>query len=681
MTRPLEMRINLHALEHLGMKLYSTIPPVLSEVVANAWDADAERVDVCIDKEAGEISIQDDGTGMTRNEVIDRFLTVGFQRRAKAPKTPKRKRSPMGRKGIGKLSSFSIARIVTVYTAQDDHRTAFRMDSEKMKEQMERGENDVYKPEELPEELKNIENWPGDPNSGTRIVLSVLKHKVTQWTKKGLRQRIARRFSVIGPERNFIVTVDGEKIETKDRGYYEHVEYLWTYGDPKKTLSSFKNLAKNSEDRKNPEDRKAEIAKVKGGSDLSFSGWIGTVKTPSFLKAEDGENLNRLAVFMRGKLAQEDILTEFAQKELYAAYVVGEIHCDNLDRDDDEDIATSSRQSLKHDDPRFGTVRDIVRKELRYIAGRWSDLRRRDGAKTFAREVPVVKEWLDALKGDTKKKAERWIGRLNVIRFGDSKKDDLFKKRELLKASILAFESYLRREQLDFLEKMDDYNIKTILDVFNDLDGLERSYYGQIVKLRLGAIKTLEEKLNDNEKEQAIRDCIFRHLWLLDPSWERVEGSEVEEKTITKFLKGPTARLTKEEQRARIDIGYRTAQGRHVIVELKRPNISIKVGKLVEQIRKYRKVAQEQIAMTDFPKWPLDIICLVGKPPPEWKDAGGEEDVKRALESVDARLLFYKQLLERSRRAYHDYLEKYKKIDRLSKIFERIDNFARDADE
>ena len=504
MTRPLEMRINLHALEHLGMKLYSTIPPVLSEVVANAWDADAERVDVCIDKEAGEISIQDDGTGMTRNEVIDRFLTVGFQRRAKTPETPKKKRSPMGRKGIGKLSSFSIARIVTVYTAQDGHRTAFRMDSEKMKEQMERGENDVYKPEEL----KNIEKWPGDPKSGTRIVLSDLKHKATQWTKKGLRQRIARRFSVIGPERNFIVTVDGERIETKDRGYYEHVEYLWTCGDQKETLSSFKNLAKNSEDR--TREIAAEIARVKGGSDLSFSGWIGTVKAPGLLKAEDGENLNRLAVFMRGKLAQEDILTEFAQKELYAAYVVGEIHCDDLDRDDDEDIATSSRQSLKHADPRFGTVRDIVRKELRYIAGRWSDLRRRDGAKTFAREVPVVKEWLDALKGDTKKKAERWIGRLNVIRFGDSKKDDLFKKRELLKASILAFESYLRREQLDFLEKMDDYNIKTILDVFNDLDGLERSYYGQIVKLRLGAIKTLEEKLNDNEKEQAIRDCIFR---------------------------------------------------------------------------------------------------------------------------------------------------------------------------
>ena len=42
--RPLAIKISLAALEHLGMNLYSTIPAVLSEIVANAWDADAGRV-------------------------------------------------------------------------------------------------------------------------------------------------------------------------------------------------------------------------------------------------------------------------------------------------------------------------------------------------------------------------------------------------------------------------------------------------------------------------------------------------------------------------------------------------------------------------------------------------------------------------------------------------------------
>ena len=138
MTRPLEMKINLSALEHLGMNLYSTVPAVLSEVVANAWDADARQVRVRLSHEARQISIQDDGIGMTRNEVIDRFLTVGFRRRTVIGKTTQiHKRHPMGRKGIGKLSSFSIANVVTVYTVREGERTAFRMDVEKIKQSIE----------------------------------------------------------------------------------------------------------------------------------------------------------------------------------------------------------------------------------------------------------------------------------------------------------------------------------------------------------------------------------------------------------------------------------------------------------------------------------------------------------------------------------------------------------------
>ena len=281
---------------------------------------------------------------------------------------------------------------------------------------------------------------------------------------------------------------------------------------------------------------------------------MGTVKHPRFLKDEGGENLNRLAIFMRGKLAQDDILNGFGQKEIYADYLVGEIHCDDLDDDDDDDIATSSRQSLKYDDSRFETLRAIGYQEIRHIAGRWSDWRRSDGTRKFVGEVPEVLEWLEDLQGDTKKKAERWIGRLNVIR---SDKDT--EKRELLKASILAFESYRRKEQLDFLDNLADQSIEPILQVFNDIDDLQLSYYGQIVKLRLGVVTTLDQKLSVDDKEKVIRDHIYEHLWLLDSSWERVKGSEEAERSLTTFLRQTSETLTAEQRRGRIDIGYRTA--------------------------------------------------------------------------------------------------------------------------
>ena len=656
--RPLEMKINLNALEHLGMNLYSTIPAVLSEIVANAWDADASQVSVTLGD--GEISIKDNGVGMARDEVIDRFLNVGFQRRSEMGSLTPRNRKPMGRKGIGKLSSFSIANVVTVYTARDDEQTAFRMDAVKIREQMRRDDGHAYHPEE-------INHAPEKRQSGTCIVLTALKHSATQQTSRSLRQRIARRFSIIGPRNGFSVSVDNDDVRPEDRGYYQHVEYCWTYGDQEETVSRFSRLA----DGQPPMDRTAEA--MKAAKNLDITGWIGTVQRSGLLKTEDGENLNRLAIFMRGKVAHEDLLGDFGLKEIFADYVVGEIHCDSLDQDDDEDIATSSRQTLKHDDPRFRKIRDVVHKELRHIANQWSELRNRHGSKVFCKEVPAVAEWLGDLQGDTRKKAERWIGRLNVLRSGDAT------KRELLKASILAFESYRRKEQLDFLENMSDESIEPILQVFDDIDDLQLSYYGQIVKLRLGVIKTLEQKLNTDQKEIVIRDHIYKHLWLLDPSWERVKGSEAKEKRITNFLKEDSQGLTAQERRARIDIGYRTAQGRHVIIELKRASVQTPVDELTRQIRKYRSGAKQLIAKTDFPNWPVDIICLVGRPPPEWNEGDGKEDVENALASVEARLMFYDSLLDQSQRAYADYLEEHKKIDRLWKIFEGIDDFAEAA--
>ena len=653
--RRLEMKINLNVLEHLGMNLYSTIPAVLSEIVANAWDADAGDVEIFLRDE--EISIQDDGSGMTRDDVIDRFLDVGFRRRKLEALTPVRKRHPMGRKGIGKLSSFSIADVVTVYTTRGSERTAFRMDANRMREQMQGEDSGSYYPEEL-------DDWPCEFESGTRIVLTKLKHQVTRQTTRGLRQRIARRFSVIGPKYNFVVTVDDIEITPSDRGYHQHVEYVWTYGDQTDIFDLFRNLAENQP----RSDRTTQIAEYAEKTNLTISGWIGTVKRPGSLKTEDNENLNRLAVFMRGKVAQENILDEFGQKEIYADYVVGEVHCDDLDRDDDDDIATSSRQSIKHDDPRFEAVRKIVLSELRHIASRWSDLRRSAGSRVFCRDVPEVAEWLNDLQGKTKQKAERWIGRLNLLRSGDEV------KRELLKASILAFESYRRKEHLDFLENLSDQNIESVLQVFEDIDDLELSYYGQIVKLRLGVIKTLEEKLDANEKETVIRDHIYKHLWLLDPSWERVKGSEASERKITTFLRGTSEELTEEEKNARIDIGYRTAPGRHVIIELKRASVRTPVTELTRQVLKYRNGAKKLIDRSSFPHWPLEIICLVGKGPPEWEDE--KDTVEKMLASVNARLVFYDELLERSLRSYADYLEEHKKIDRLWKIFQGIDDFA-----
>jgi len=656
--RTLAMRISLNALEHLGMNLYSNVPSVLSEMVANSWDADAEHVWVTLDKADGTITIQDDGIGMTRDEVIDYFLTVGFRRRDVIGEvTPKKKRKPMGRKGIGKLSSFSIASVVDVYTTKKAENTAFRLDREKIRKQISTKDSVPYEPEEL-------NSWPRDLKQGTRIVLSGLPKKLTEMTVGGLKQRIARRFAIIGPSHAFEVQVDGETIGPADRGYYGALQYLWTYGDQ----SALKSLATKLE--RNAVSRTSAIKAVAKKAGVSITGWIGTVFKPMQLLSEDNDNLNRIAIFMRGKMAQEDILDDFGQKEIYADYILGELHCEELDIDDKDDIATSSRQSIKDDDPRFEKVREIVLSELRHIASQWSDWRREDGAKE-ARSVPEVVDWLDNLETGAKKKAERWVGRLNVIR-----SDSDFDKKELLKASILAFESYRRKSELEKLDDITDSALPQMLSIFRDLDDLELSYYGQIVNLRVGVLNALQNKLAKNEKEAAIRDFIFDHLWLLDTSWERVRGSEHTETTVNNFLKQNTKSLSKADKKDRIDIGYRTASGKHVIIELKRASVAVPIDTLTRQVRKYRDGARKLLDKTPYKDWPIEIICVLGKPPPEQSQATGRAGIEKSLQAVDARIVYYDELLTNAQTAYGDYLEAHKKIDKLWGIFQAIDNFA-----
>lgn len=61
------MSLSLNVLNHLGINLYSNIPAVLSEIVANSWDADATRVDITISDD--EIVIKDDGCGMSAEDI------------------------------------------------------------------------------------------------------------------------------------------------------------------------------------------------------------------------------------------------------------------------------------------------------------------------------------------------------------------------------------------------------------------------------------------------------------------------------------------------------------------------------------------------------------------------------------------------------------------------------------
>lgn len=639
-----EMTLSLNVLNHLGINLYSNVPSILAEVVANAWDADAEAVTIDIGKMDGTITITDDGHGMTESDINAKFLTVGYQRRenAKEAITDRFNRPVMGRKGIGKLSLFSIADEVEVQSARDGQLNGFTMKLSDIRDKIKNGVG-KYVPTPVPAADLVV-------TKGTRIVLRSLRKKLTN-TETALRRRLARRFSVIGPDFDFRVEINGAEVTPEDRDYGHKLQYVWHYGPKGEAL------------RDQAQRKERDIARTIPDLD----GWIGTVKEAGALKDEGGENLNRIVVMVRGKLAQEDILESFNEGGIYTKYLMGEIHADFLDRDEDDDIATSSRQSLIEDDPRYQQLKNAVGIELKFIQSQWTKFRNETGTAA-ALEIPVVKDWFSELAGDDRKRAQALFGRINQLTV-----DDGDQRRTLIKHGVLAFESLRYRKNLDALENITLDNLELFGEIFGHHDDLEATLYHQIISGRIRVVKALQEKVEDNVLEKVIQKHLFKHLWLLDPAWERATETEyMEQRVETEFAK-LDAGLTDDEKNARIDIKYRKTGGRHVIIELKRSGVVVDTDVLTKQVRKYRNALEKLLGHSQASE-AVEIVCVVGKPLSDWTSDRAKRASEDGLKLLDARVVLYQDLIENAYRAYQEYLDKDKETGRVFSLISAIED-------
>jgi hypothetical protein len=132
------LRISPTTVDKLGVKLYDKISAVVAELVANAYDADAEHVTVRLplgtqlvtkDKTTKavtepdppwSIEVTDDGHGMTPGEARRFFLNVGLDRRtdpSQGATSREKHRLVLGRKGIGKLAPFGVCRVIEVQSS------------------------------------------------------------------------------------------------------------------------------------------------------------------------------------------------------------------------------------------------------------------------------------------------------------------------------------------------------------------------------------------------------------------------------------------------------------------------------------------------------------------------------------------------------------------------------------
>lgn len=636
------MKISLNVIEHLGINLYSNLSAVLSEIVANSWDADATEVRMNIDG-TNKVEIIDNGFGMNEEDINQKFLCVGYKKRDNGfTQTPKG-RKVMGRKGIGKLSLFSIANKITIISKKEGEETinALVMNAEDIK--MVANEEQDYEP--IP--LKNNEIPRQIEHHGTIIILEELKRERIQ--RSNIRMNLARRFSIIGSECDFKVIVDDKEIGIEERNYFKKLDYIWYFGEDSRKFLELCN--ENIESEKLDEHV----------NNYQISGWIGNAKESGLLQ-DQNENLNKISILVRGKLAQEDILSEFRIGGLYTKFLIGEINADFLDEDGLEDIATSNRQKLKEDDPRYIALKDFLKKQLQAISNKRQKFKEKEGTED-ARKYEPIKKWYDSLDKDLQKRADKLFGKINQI------VSDKGEKITLIKHGVLAFENMKMRHALDSLDKVNDENLEAFLEIFNGYKDIEASAYYTITSERLKIIQSLKEKAKNNEKERVLQEHIFDNLWLLDPSWERgTENAQMEE-----VIQLVSEKESDKIKQGRIDIHYRQTAKKHLIIELKKADVITTTPQIIEQLSKYENALRHQLKQLNEEHEEIECIFICGKLPSSWNDTTNKTREQKALKEMNIRVLTYDKLIEQSYNAYKEYMDRDQDNGRILKILKEID--------
>lgn len=385
------------ALRLLGKGLYSNAWTAIAELVANGFDAKATNVKIyinAIDKEHSSIEIFDNGFGMGYEDLSEKYVLIGKDKRDDDTLDEKTKNELMGRKGIGKLAALYLSHRYYLISKTKDEISAWCLDASNVKES------------DIPHlDKQNIDNigieakseWDSF-NTGTMIKLTdVDLSNFGAQSLAGLKARLSDFYLLnslhgtmeVAFRTNESTNIVFERVEKSIAFKNMYAFYNNTTYDYESRLASavrFRSSVESIEaiprdviiiDKRefpNTSGKKRFIQKdgmlTKTELPYEMTGWIG-IHT-SINKADaiinDSEYLknkayrpNQLRLYVRNKLAVENFLDYVKNTQAFSNYIEGEISFNILDDNRLPDIATSNRQGFIEDDERIVLLVNILK--------------------------------------------------------------------------------------------------------------------------------------------------------------------------------------------------------------------------------------------------------------------------------------------------------------------------------
>ena len=395
--------LTYRALKMFGRQLYSNAWSAISELVANGFDAGAGNVYLYIDmrdKSRSTVELIDNGSGMNEQDIRNKYVIIGRNRRQDDDQDV-----ATGRKGIGKLAALYLSDKYNIITKKDSNVTAYSVDVSNL------DDDSVPELVEIQKEEVSIfcsDIWSKETrDSGTiiqlhnvdlsrlgDIALESLKHKLSNYF---LYSNMAKQLEVciikdtsdkyeFKPVEKKIAFDNMASIYYTDSSlldcqkddysvqYYNKLGQLVTVNYPREIKVFPETITDAKTKQVFPLSGKIHLnGKEK---EYALKGWIGIHSTIEQQPAQGNDNRyiknqfynpNQIRIYVRNKLASENVISRLGLTAQYANYLEGELSFDILDDSDLEDIATANRQDFSVEDERVKLMLYLIRGLARHL--------------------------------------------------------------------------------------------------------------------------------------------------------------------------------------------------------------------------------------------------------------------------------------------------------------------------
>ena len=456
---------------------YVSTERALKELVDNAWDADGERVTVSLPLPMSDspIVVEDDGSGMTEEELRRHYLSIASDRRTRrGERTAGKQRRVKGRKGIGKFAGLMAAAEMTLETWARSRYCSFSLSLQDLET--------VEDIEQLPIQL-SVEDCDAEKH-GTRITLRSLHQGLSFPNPDKLRQVLLQEY---GREESFAIVVDGKALGVDDApgAYSEADASLQSIGDVRLRFSI--------SDKKSGLRQPGITIKV-GGKAVGKPGFFGL-----------------------------DQLDDFPQKLLRKLY--GELDADGL-----LPHVTAGWDAVVENSELFQEIEKFAQSKLREA---FREQYGKEMQLAQARLQRQIHDRLALLPEYKRVYADRAIKKV-LDKYYDEPES---KVEPIVFVLLEALERSDYRILLEHVADASRRDIASLADLLNDFSLAEMSFIGEQAKARLAFLDELERLCNVSETlEAAVHRAIQGALWIFGPEYSLFSSNQTLQRQVENFL-------------------------------------------------------------------------------------------------------------------------------------------------